>query len=83
MDEDKPNVINLTCDSDTGSESFSESGLDMTKQRFALWILKTLAYTRFLNVWWPWRSRYVTIPKSEIHEITNNAHVICDDVNVL
>ena len=48
--EDKPNVIDLMCDGDT-SKSFSDSGLDMTKQRFALWILKTLAYTRFLNVY--------------------------------
>jgi len=49
-EEDKPNFIDSTCDNNTDSECFSDSGLDMTKQRFALWILKTLAYTRFLNV---------------------------------
>jgi len=28
-EENKPDVIDLTCDSDTGSESFSDSSLDM------------------------------------------------------
>jgi len=28
-EENKPDVIDLTCDSDTGSECFSDSSLDM------------------------------------------------------
>jgi len=49
-EENKPDVIDFTCDSDTGSESFSDSSLDMTKQRFALWILKTSTVSECLQV---------------------------------